>query len=129
MRRTLLSVVILLATLKTQRAFTQQLVTSEIAPTGKLRVATNAATPVQLIRTPDGKIIGGVAFEVGKFIADKLGVSLEMVPYQGSLSFGQSFGKREWDIGFGTKSPLVADKADFVLDIVVNDYLFLAAPG
>jgi hypothetical protein len=32
----------------------------------------NAATPALLTRTADGKIVGGVAVEVGQFIAEKL---------------------------------------------------------
>src|SRR5688572_8169240 len=55
----------------------QPAISSEIAPLGKLRVAMNAQTPVLLQRTPDGKITGGVALEVGKFIAEKLGVPFE----------------------------------------------------
>jgi polar amino acid transport system substrate-binding protein len=94
-----------------------------------LRVATNATTPVQLTRTPDGKIIGGVAVELGKFIAEKLGLPFEFVPYPDSNTYTQSFGKGEWDIGFGARTPLVAEKADFVVDLLLNDYLFVAAPG
>jgi ABC-type amino acid transport substrate-binding protein len=59
----------------------QPAISSEIAPLGKLRVAMNAGNPVLIKRAPDGKIIGGVAFDVGKFIAEKLGVSFEVVPY------------------------------------------------
>lgn len=129
MRRILLSVVILIATSTAQRALAQRSITSEIAPTGKLRVAVNAGTPVQLTRTPDGKITGGVAFELGKFIADKLGVSLAMTPYQNALSFTQSFGNGEWDIAIGVKTPLVADKADFVQDLLFSDFLFVAGQG
>src|SRR5215467_2065981 len=129
MRRILLLGILLMASSMAKGALGQPAIISEIAPTGKLRVAVNAATPVQLIRTPDGKITGGVAFEFGKFIADKLGVSLEMVPYPSSLTFTQSFGKREWDIALGVKTPLVADKADFIQEVLVSDYLFIARPG
>jgi polar amino acid transport system substrate-binding protein len=52
-----------------------------------------------------------------------------MVPYQDSLGFTGSFGKAEWDIALGAKTPLVADKADFILDLLLNDYLFAARPG
>ena len=81
------------------------------------------------MRTPDGKIIGGVALEVGKFIAEKLGVPFELVPYADANAYTQSFGKGEWDIGIGAPTPLVAEKADFIVDVVLTDYMFLAAPG
>jgi polar amino acid transport system substrate-binding protein len=72
---------------------------------------------------------GGVALEVGKFIAEKLGVPFELVAYPNSTAYTQSFGKGEWDVGFGAQTPLVAEKADFIVDVVLTDYLFLAAPG
>jgi polar amino acid transport system substrate-binding protein len=70
-----------------------------------------------------------VALDVGKFIAEKLGVPLELVPYSNSETYLQSFGKGEWDIGFGTQTPSVANKADFIIDVVLTDYVFVAAPG
>ena len=129
MRRYFLIAILLTVAAVPRLSFAQPAVNSEIAPTGKLRVATNASTSVLLTRTPDGKVIGGVAVDVGKFIAEKLGVPFELVPYSSSDTYSKSFGKGEWDIGFGTRTPLVADKADFIIDVVLNDYVFVAAPG
>jgi polar amino acid transport system substrate-binding protein len=110
-------------------ALAQPAVSAEIAPQGKLRVAMNASTVVLVMRTPDGKITGGVGVELGKFMAAKLGAVLELVVYPGSNVYISSFGKGEWDIGFGGRTPLVADKADFISDVLLTDFLFLAAPG
>jgi polar amino acid transport system substrate-binding protein len=110
-------------------AFGQTVITSEIAPTGKLRVAMNAGTPVLLMRTADEKITGGVGLEVGKFIADRLGVQFELLPYPDASRYTQSFGKGEWDIGLGARTSLVAEKADFIADLLLNDYWYVAAPG
>ena len=129
MRRILLLAIVLIATSIPWSALAQPEIRSEIAPTGKLRVAMNAETVVLLTRTPDGKITGGVGLEVAKFIAKKLGTVLELAPYPNSNSYTQSFGRGEWDIGLGTRSPLVAEKADFIVDILLNDYFFVAAPG
>ena len=128
-RRILLLAIVLIAISIPGGALAQPEIRSEIAPTGKLRVAMNAATPVLLQRTPDGKITGGVALEVGKFIAEKLGVPFELVPYASAVAYQQSFGKGEWDIGFGGKSSAGVREADFILDVLLTDYLFLAAPG
>jgi polar amino acid transport system substrate-binding protein len=129
MQRILLSAILLIAASIPGAALGQPAINSEIAPQGKLRVAMNAATPVQLMRTADGKITGGVGVEVGKFIAKKLGAVLELVAYPDSNTYTQSFGKGEWDIGFGVRSSLVAEKADFILDVLLTDFLFIAAPG
>ena len=129
MQRILLVGIFLITTLIPKSMFGQSAINSEIAPGGKLRVATNTTTPVQLTRTPDGKISGGVTLELGKFMARKLGAVFELVAYPDSNTFTQSFGKGEWDIGVGAKTPLVAEKADFIVDLLLNDYLFAAAPG
>jgi polar amino acid transport system substrate-binding protein len=89
----------------------------------------NASTVVLVMRTPDGKITGGVGVELGKFMAGKFGAVLELVVYPGANVYMQSFGKGEWDIGFGGRTPLVAEKADFISDVLLTDFLFLAAPG
>jgi polar amino acid transport system substrate-binding protein len=128
MRRIILLAILLAVTSMRTDAFGQQSISSEIAPSGKLRVAMNSGTPVLLVRTSDGKVTGGVALEIGKFIAEKLGIPFELVAYPNSTAYTQSFGKGEWDIGFGARTLLVAEKADFIMDVVLTDYLFLAAP-
>jgi polar amino acid transport system substrate-binding protein len=129
MGRILLLAIVLLINSMTAGAWGQSAVNSEIAPTGKLRVAVNSQTPVLLRQTSDGKAIGGLALELGRFIAEKLGVPVEMVAYADSRAHTQSFGKGEWDISFGPQPPASADKADFIVDVALSDYMFVAAPG
>ena len=129
MQRYLLLATLLIATVIPGLSFAQPSISSEIAPAGKLRVAASVSTAVLLARTSDGKITGGVAPDVGKFIAEKLGVPFELVTYSDANTYSQSFGKGEWDIGFGSRTPLVADKADFIIDVVLTDYMYVAAPG
>jgi hypothetical protein len=121
MQRIMLSLVVLLIIASPEIGSAQPAVSAEIAPTGKLRVAMNAQTAVLLRRTAEGKIVDGVGFEVGKFIAGKLGVPVEFVSYSNSNAFIQSYGKGEWDLGIGARTPLVADKAEFVLDVLLTD--------
>ncbi|MFH0900878.1 MAG: hypothetical protein V2A73_09640, partial [Pseudomonadota bacterium] len=89
----------------------------------------NGGNPVLLKQAPDGKMVGGVALDVGKFIAAKLGVSFEPVAYTNSGTWTQSFGKGEWDIAIGPPAPLVAEKADFGPDLLLVDHVYTAAPG
>ena len=58
-----------------------------------------------------------------------MGTVVELVIYPNSDTYTQTFGKDEWDIGLGSKTPLTEDKADFIADILVNEYWFLGAPG
>ena len=86
MRRTLSLTIILIAIFMHGVALAQPAVSAEIAPQAKLRVAMNASTVVLVMRTPDGKITGGVGVELGKFMAAKLGAVVELVVYPGSKS-------------------------------------------
>ena len=129
MRRILLWALILIAAPIPGGALAQLAISSEIAPLGKLRVATIAGNPQLVTRTPDGKIVGGVALEVGTFIAEKLGVPFEPVAYANADAYTQSFGKGEWDIAIGPPTPLVAEKADFGPDLISVDLMYVAAPG
>ncbi len=129
MRRIIWTVVFSVAVFMPRFLLAQSSISEELAPTGKLRVAMNASTPALLTRTTDGKVIGGVAFEVGTFIAQKLGVPVELVPYADSRAHAQSFDKSEWDISFGPQNPALADKAVFVVPVVLSEFWFVAAPG
>jgi polar amino acid transport system substrate-binding protein len=129
MRRILLLAILLIATSMPQGALGQPAISAEIAPLGKLRFGTNGGNQVLVIRTADGKISGGLAVDVGKFIAEKLGISFELVAYANADAYTQSFGKGEWDVGFGPPTPAAAEKADFIVDLVLADYMFVAAPG
>ena len=129
MRRTLLLAIVLIATSIPGAALAQPAISTEIAPQGKLRVSLNAATAVLLTRTSDGTITGGVGVELGRFMAGKFGAVLELVAYPNSNTYVETFGKGEWDIGFGSKTPLTADKADFIAEVLLNEYWFIAAPG
>ena len=129
MRRALLSTIVLIAISIPVGASAQPAISSEIAPLGKLRVAINAGNLVLIRRVPDGKMVSGVAVDVGKFIAEKLGVPFELVPYPDSNTYTQSFGKGEWDIGIGPPIPLAAEKADFGPDLLLVEHVYTAAPG
>jgi len=129
MRRFLLLAIVLIAISIPRSVSAQPAISSEIAPLGKLRVATNGENPLLVMRTPDGKMVGGVALDVGKFIAEKLGVSFELIAYASADAYTQSFGKGEWDIAIGPPTPLVAEKAEFGPDLTLVDFMYVAAPG
>ena len=80
-------------------------------------------------RTPEGNLIGGIAVDIGKFIAAKLGVSFDPVVYANADTYTHSFGKGEWNIAIGPPTPLVAEKADFSPDLMLLDLMYVAAPG
>jgi polar amino acid transport system substrate-binding protein len=90
----------------------------EIAQNGKLRGAVIGI-----------RVLGGVGEPIGRFIAEKLGVSFEPVAYPNPQAYEQSFGKGEWDIAIGPRVLAPADKADVTPDVWLIDLLYLAATG
>lgn len=100
---------------------------AEIAPQGKLRVAILAVNPVLMTRKPDGSV-SGVAIDLGRFIAERLGVPFEPVFYSSAEAYTRSFGKGEWDVGLGARG-LGGELADYGPDFMLVDNLYVAAPG
>ena len=78
-------------------AMAQTTADREIVPSGKLRVGINGANATLYARAADGGA-GGIAADIGKFIAEKLGVPFEPLVYSGAATYTASFGKGEWDI-------------------------------
>ena len=101
---------------------------SEITPTGKLRVGINGSNPTLYARAADGSP-SGIAADLGRFIAARLSVPFEPVVYTSAGSFPASFGKGEWDIIVNGRNPHAAKFVDFMPDVILIDYVLLAAPG
>ncbi len=109
-------------------ALAQPAATSELAPSGRLRVALIGSNPVLVTRLPDGSP-AGVSVALGKFIAAMLGLAFEPVVYPNPAAYTQSFAKGEWDVGIGARDPSRAASLDFSPDFMLVDNVFVAAPG
>ncbi len=118
------AVLILLALAAPARAQLQPSTIAEIAPAGRLRVGFQTASPILAKQAPDGTV-GGVAVDLGRFIAQKLGVVFVPVAYANQQAYSESFGKDEWDVVIGVRSSLPHPGPDFML----ADAMYIAAPG
>lgn len=103
-------------------------INSEIIPTGKLRLGINGANATLYAPAADGSA-SGIAVDLGQFIAGRLGVPFEALVYSGAATYTASFGKGEWDIIVTGRNPLAAQRVDFIGDVILIDYVYLAAPG
>ena len=128
MRKILMSIVLVIAAHMSGGAMAQMIINTEIAPTGKLRVGMNAANPTLVTRTADGNV-SGVSVDLGKFIAEKLGMSYEPVVYASPATYTESFGKGEWDIIVTGRNAFAAKMLDFSPDVILIESVFVAAPG
>ena len=102
----------------------------EIAPTGKLRVAigTSAAGGAYWsTKTENG--YAGVPVDLGKALADQLGVPVEYVAYPNSGEITDAASKGAWDVSFLPKDPERETKMLFGPIYEVADATYIVKPG
>ncbi len=124
----LLAAILVVAAAISGGAQAQMEMAKEIAPTGMLRVAMIGANPVLVTRSSGGTPTG-VSVDLGKLIAEKLGVPFIPVVYETPATYTQSFGKGEWDIAIGPRNSLRAAGYDVSPDFMLVDNQYVAAPG
>jgi polar amino acid transport system substrate-binding protein len=129
MRRRVSAVVAVMAIVSADLTLGQpSAISSEIAPSGKLRAALVGSNPVLVTRRADGTL-GGVSVELAKLLAERLGVSFEPMPYPDTDSYAKSFGAGQWDIAVGPRTPVAEAHCDFSADFMLVDNIYVAAPG
>jgi polar amino acid transport system substrate-binding protein len=88
------------------------------APTGTLRVAINLGNPV-LTNAGDGKLPGGVSVDIARALAERLGVSIELLPVDAAGKSVDLLDREQADVGFFAIDPkrgaLIAFTAPYVL--------------
>ncbi len=103
----------------------------EIAPTGKLRVAIGispAGGAYWSTRTEAGGF-AGVPVDLGKAMADQLGVPVEYVAYPNSGQITDAASTGAWDVSFLPKDPERETKMMFGPIYEVTDATYIVKPG
>jgi polar amino acid transport system substrate-binding protein len=102
----------------------------EIAPTGKLRVAIGisaAGGAYWSIKTEKG--YAGVPVDLGKALADQLGLPIEYVTYPNSGKITDAGAKGEWDVSFLPEDPERAKKIAFGPIYEVSEATYIVKAG
>lgn len=86
---------------------------AELASTGKLRVGLILSNQVLVTKDPSTGELRGITVNLGKALAQRLGVPFEAVGYVNPAALVQSFGANEWDIAFLAFDPARAQQVDF----------------
>ena len=86
---------------------------AELAPTGKLRVGLILSNQVLVTKDSSSGELRGVTINLGKALAQRLGVPFEPVGYANPAALVKSFGSNEWDIAFLAFDPARAKDVDF----------------
>jgi polar amino acid transport system substrate-binding protein len=105
---------------------------SELAPTGKLRVAIAvgpAASALWTVRDPATGKPKGVPVELGTAMAQKLGVPVELVEYSSSGAIVEARDKGAWDVTFVPVDDDRKQVIDFGAPYHLLQSTYLIAPG
>jgi len=84
-----------------------------LAPSGKLRVALQLANPLNVVKDSASGEMTGVAFDLGKELARRIGVPFEPVLYPSVGALLDSGKTGAWDVAFVGYSPARAEEWDF----------------
>jgi polar amino acid transport system substrate-binding protein len=104
-------------------------VVSELAPTGVLRAAINMGNALLVTgRTPSGDP-EGVAPDMAREIASRLGVPVVYVPYARPGELADAAGSGVWDIGLIGAEPQRAEKINFTPAYVEIEATYLVPAG
>ncbi|MGZ5261624.1 MAG: ABC transporter substrate-binding protein [Burkholderiales bacterium] len=102
---------------------------SELAPTGKLRVGLNMSNFL-LTRTDSATgEPAGVAVDLGRELARRLGFPIELVPYPNPGALADAARSGVWDVGFLGAEPQRANEIDFTAAYVEIEATYLVPPG
>jgi polar amino acid transport system substrate-binding protein len=99
-----------------------------LSPTGKLRVALIASNPVLVTRGTDGSL-GGVSVSVARTLAERLGVPVELKPYENPVRYNESLATDDWDIGLAARDPARAEHLAFSVTFMEVDNGYVARAG
>ena len=102
---------------------------AELAPRGVLRAGINLSNFLLVTgRTPDGDP-AGVAPDMARAIADRLGVPVRYVPYPKPGELADAAGADTWDIGLIGAEPARAERIEFTPAYVEIQSTYLVPPN
>jgi polar amino acid transport system substrate-binding protein len=103
----------------------------EIAPTGKLRVAiaVSPAGGAFWSRKTESGDYAGVPVDLGKAMAEQLGVPVEYVVHNNSGQIVDAVGNKTWDVTFLPKDPEREGRMAFGPIYEVADATYIVKPG
>ena len=104
-------------------------VRSELAPTGTLRVGINLSNFLLTRTDPGTGEHGGVAVDLGRELARRLGVSAQIIAYESPGKLADAAKTGVWDVGFLGAEPQRANEIDFTAAYVEIEATYLIPPG
>lgn len=100
-----------------------------LAPTGTLRVGLYTGNPLSLIEDRTSGERKGMAFELGRELAQRLGVEFQPVVYPSVGALLDASQASQWDVAFFLVNPQRAPGVDFTAPIVELELGYLVPAG
>lgn len=100
---------------------------SELAPTGKLRVGLFNRNPVYVTQDHGGNELQGVAPDLGRELAKRLGVDFEAIRYPNIIRMLEGAKTDEWDVAFLGIDPTRAVDIEYAAEYMEDDYTYLVS--
>lgn len=104
-------------------------VVAALAPTGRLRAAINFGNSVLAQKDPQTGQPRGVSVALAKKLADRLGVGLDFVTFDGAGKVFDALKTQSWDVAFLAIDPVRAAEIDFTQPYVVIEGTYLVPTG
>jgi polar amino acid transport system substrate-binding protein len=97
----------------------------EIAPTGRLHAAINFGNAVLAQKDPASGDPRGVSVDLARELGRRLGVPVELVPFESAGQVFEAAAKGKWDVAFLAVDPARATEIDFTAPYLVIEGTYL----
>jgi polar amino acid transport system substrate-binding protein len=104
-------------------------IVEELAPLGRLRVGVNMANALLVTSRAENGDPSGVSPDMGRAIADRLGVPVDYIPYPSPGLVADGVAAHEWDIANIGAEPQRAEKISFTPAYAEIEATYLVAEG
>ena len=102
---------------------------SELAPTGKLRVGINTQNFLLVNKERTGGEYSGIAVDLGRELGRRLGVPVELVPFETAGKLADAVKAGAWDVAFLASEPVRANEIAFSAAYLEIEAGYLVPPG
>ena len=99
----------------------------DLAPTGKLRAAINFGNPVLAAKDATTGEAGGISVDLARELARRLGVAVELVPYDAAGKVVDALKSHAWDVCFLAIDPVRGAHVSFTRPYAVIEGVYLVA--
>jgi polar amino acid transport system substrate-binding protein len=102
---------------------------ADLVRAGELRVGLGLGVLMQAVKDPNTGELRGVALEIARALAARIGVRLVNIEYVRPGTVIEGLRTSAWDVSFLSVDPSRMEQADFSHAILLSDFTYLVAPG